>query len=114
MSRAAALPYTLEFTARGGGSRYADIARALGLPADDESIGAANLVAAVRDLERRLQQPLAVRDLGINQTAFEQALPELVARAETDTQIATSLRVPDSDDLRRLFDYAYAGRSIDF
>ncbi len=30
------LPYTIEFTANGGGSRYADIARALGLPADDE------------------------------------------------------------------------------
>jgi alcohol dehydrogenase class IV len=108
------LPYTIEFTANGGGSRYAGIAQVLGLPADDESSGAANLVAAVRNLERQLQQPLTVRDLGIDQAVFEQALPELVARAETDTQIATSWRVPDSADLRRLFEYAYAGRSIDF
>jgi alcohol dehydrogenase class IV len=108
------LPYTLEFTVNGGGSRYADIARALGLPAGDEAIGAASLIAAVRDLERQLQQPLALCDLGIDRSAFEQALPELIARAETDTQIATSLRVPGSDDLGRLFEYAYAGRSVDF
>jgi alcohol dehydrogenase class IV len=108
------LPYTIEFTANGGDSRYAGIAQALGLPAGDESIGAANLVAAVRDLERQLQQPLTVCELGIDRSAFEQALPELVARAETDTQIATSWRVPDSDELRRLFEYAYTGRSVDF
>jgi alcohol dehydrogenase class IV len=108
------LPYTIEFTANGGGSRYADIAQALGLPADDEPTGAASLVMSVRDLERQLQQPLTVRDLGIDRSAFEQALPELVARAETDTQIASCWRVPDSDDLRRLFEYAYAGQSVDF
>jgi acetaldehyde dehydrogenase/alcohol dehydrogenase len=108
------LPYTIEFTANGGDSRYAGLAQALGLPADDESSGAVNLVAAVRDLERQLQQPLTVRELGIDQAAFEQARPELVARAETDTQIATSWRVPDSADLRRLFESAYAGRSVDF
>jgi alcohol dehydrogenase class IV len=108
------LPYTIEFTANGGGSRYADIAQALSLPADDEPTGAASLVTSVRDLERQLQQPLTVRDLGIDRSAFEQALPELVARAETDTQIASCWRVPDSDDLLRLFEYAYAGQSVDF
>src|SRR5512139_2164527 len=96
------LPYTIEFTANGGGSRYADIAQALGLAAGTESIGTANLVSAVRDLEGQLQQPSSVRELGIDQSAFEQALPELVARAEMDTQIATSLRIPDSEELRRL------------
>src|SRR5512139_1249081 len=79
------LPYTIEFTANGGDSRYAGIAQVLDLPADDESTGAANLIAAVRDLERQMQQPLTVRELGIDQAAFEQALPDLGARAETDT-----------------------------
>jgi alcohol dehydrogenase class IV len=108
------LPYTIEFNVNGGGSRYAEIAQALGLSADEEPIGAASLVAAVRDLERQLQQPLTVRELGIDQAAFEQALPELVARAETDTQIATNLRVPDSAELKRLFEYSYDGKVVDF
>ncbi len=108
------LPYTIEYTANGGGSRYADIAQALGLSAGTEAIGAASLVTAVRDLERRLKQPLTIRELGIDRAAFEQALPDLVMRAETDTQIATSQRVPDSAEIRRLFEYAYDGRAIDF
>jgi alcohol dehydrogenase class IV len=108
------LPYTIEFTANGYNSRYADIARTLGLRADDEPIGAASLVAAVRDLEQQLHQPLTIREAGIEQANFEQALPELVLRAETDTQIATSQRIPDSDELRRLFEYAYTGKTVDF
>jgi len=108
------LPYTIEFNVNGGGSRYADLAQALGLPAGDERIGAANLVNVIRDLARTLQQPLTLRELGQEEAAFEQALPELVARAEMDTQIATNLRIPDSDELRRLFEYAYSGRSVDF
>jgi len=108
------LPYTIEFTANGGGSRYADLAKVLGLRADTEPIGAANLAAAVRDLERQLNQPLTVRDLGIDQATFDQALPELVARAETDTQIATSQRIPGSTELQRLFECAYDGQPVEF
>jgi hypothetical protein len=35
-------------------------------------------------------------------------------RAETDTQIATNLRIPNADELRRLFEFAYDGRPVDF
>jgi alcohol dehydrogenase class IV len=108
------LPYTIEFNVNGGGSRYRDIAQALGLPASDESIGAASLIAAIRHLARTLQQPVMLRELGLTEAAFEQALPELATRAEMDTQIATNLRIPDSAELRRLFEYAYHGRAVDF
>jgi acetaldehyde dehydrogenase/alcohol dehydrogenase len=108
------LPYTIEFTANGGDSRYSDIARVLGLPVPDERTGATNLVRALRELERKVKQPLSVRELGIPREAYEQVLPELVVRAESDTQIATHPRMPDSDSLRRLFGYAYEGKAVDF
>ncbi len=108
------LPYTIEFTVSGGNSRYADIARVLGLPAADERIGAAGLVKALRELEKQVNQPLSIHELGISPEACEQALPELVARAESDTQIATHPRLPDSDSLKRLFQYAYDRRTVDF
>ncbi len=47
------LPYTIEFTVRGYlPTRYADIARFLGLPAGDEAEAAASLSAAIRDPAR--------------------------------------------------------------
>ncbi|MDY7040372.1 MAG: iron-containing alcohol dehydrogenase [Chloroflexota bacterium] len=108
------VPYTIEFTVRGEESRYAEIARFLGLPAGDEAEGAASLVQAIRDLARRIDQPLTIRDLGIAQEDFVANLPSLVANAETDTQMVTSSRVPSTKQSEQLFRYAYEGKEIDF
>ena len=108
------LPYTIEFTANAGGSRYFEIARMLGLPAVDDRSGAASLVAALRDLQRTLHQATTLRELGIDRIAFDMALDELIAKAETDTQLVTSPRLPETAELRRLFECAYDGRAIDF
>lgn len=108
------VPYTIEFTVRGEESRYPEIARFLGLPAGDEAEGAASLVQAIRDLARRIDQPLTIRDLGIAQKDFVANLPSLVANAETDTQMVTSSRVPSTKQSEQLFRYAYEGKEIDF
>ncbi|MCZ7575186.1 MAG: iron-containing alcohol dehydrogenase [Ardenticatenaceae bacterium] len=108
------LPYTIEFTANAGSSRYGEIARFLHLPANDELEGAASFVTAFRELQARIRQPHSIRELGIEVDAFEEALPHLIANAEGDTQMVTSLRVPDRKELERLFRYAYEGRTVDF
>ncbi len=108
------LPYTVEFTANGGDSRYADIAYALRLPAHDEATGAASLAQATRELQKRLHLPTCLRDAGIHAAAFEEALPKLVANAESDTSLVTGPRIPSSAELERLFRYAFEGRSVDF
>lgn len=108
------LPYTIEFTANAGGSRYFEIAHRLGLSAADERSGAASLVAALRELQQSVQLPLSLRELHIEPDLFSQSLDELIARAETDTQLVTSPRLPETAELRRLFEYAYNGRAINF
>jgi alcohol dehydrogenase class IV len=108
------LPYTIEYTTRGGESRYAEISRFLHWPARDEAEGTASLVAAVRDLRQKLNEPAAIRDLGISPQAFTEALPHLITNAETDTQLVTSPRLPTTQELHRLFLYAYEGKVIDF
>ena len=108
------LPSTIEFTANGGESRYGEIAHFLGLPAKDEAQGAASLVAAIRQLYERIGQPTSIRDLGISVESYVEAMSYLVTNAETDTQIIAAARIPDLEELERLFDYAYEGKSIDF
>ncbi len=108
------LPYTIEFTANAGGSRYADIAHFLRLPAADEVEGTVSLVTALRDLMKKIDGPLTIRDLGISPEAFKEALPQLMTNAESDTSLVTSTRIPDSLELERLFRYAYEGLSVDF
>ncbi len=108
------LPYTIEFTANTGSGRYHDIARMLGLPTNDAKEGAASLAKAIRDLQQRVHQPMSLRELGILRDVFDQSLDQLIARAETDTALVTSPRLPDTNELRRLFECAYDGRAVDF
>jgi alcohol dehydrogenase class IV len=108
------LPYTIEFTANAGGSRYFEIARVLGLSAADDRSGAASLVAALRDLQRTVHQATSLAELGIERPVFDKALADLIAKAETDTQLVTSPRLPETSELRRLYEYAYDGRPVDF
>jgi acetaldehyde dehydrogenase/alcohol dehydrogenase len=108
------LPYTIEYTANGGGSRYGEIARWLGLAATDEATGAASLVAKIRELARELGQPITIRDLDIDSMGLEAVMAELVDKAAEDPQIITSLRAPDNGELANLFRYAFDGRRVDW
>jgi len=105
------LPYTIEFTAREAPARYAEIARFLGLCAASDE-GAASLAEAIRDLARRIHQPTSVKELGISREDFEAALQKMIEDGENDT--VTSARIPDREELARLFRCAYEGESIDF
>ena len=108
------LPYTIEFGANAGEGRYADIARFLGLPVDDGDLGAASLVAATLNLAQSIGMPTSIRALGISPEDLNQALPALIDNTETDTQMVSSCRVPDTNEVEALFRYAYDGKSIDF
>jgi len=111
------LPYSIEFIARGPTmipTRYGEIARFLGLPAETEEQGAASLVAAIRDLMRQVEQPLTLQELGVGREELEANMETLATNAELDVYTITSLRVPTHDEITRLYRYAYEGGSIDF
>jgi alcohol dehydrogenase class IV len=109
------LPYTVEFVANGGASRYADIAYTLRLPrSDDEASAARTLADAIRGLMRQIGQPTSVAEMGVARTDFEAALERLCDFAEMDTQIVISARVPTRDELAALYLYAYEGKPVGF
>ena len=109
------LPYTIEFIVRGYlPTRYADLARFLGLPAEDEAQAAAAFAAAIRDLARRIEQPLSLQEAGIPADEFEASLPKLVDNALNDSAMIISPRFPEEEEVERLYRYAYEGRPVDF
>ena len=109
------LPYTIEFGANAGEGRYAEISRFLGLPAaDDDELGTASLVKTILNLAQSIGIPTSIRALGISPEELNQALPALIDNTETDTQMVSSCRVPDTNEVEALFRYAYEGHSIDF
>ena len=109
------LPYTMEFTLNQGGSRYGEIARFMGMTSsDDEAVGGKLLVERIRTLEGLIGQPTTISQMGITEAAFQAALPTIVPNAEIDNGILAAPRMPETEELQQLFEYAYTGRLVDF
>jgi alcohol dehydrogenase class IV len=110
------LPYVIEFCARGepGSTRYGELARFLGLPAATEAEAAASLAAAIRQLQATLDQPRTLAACNIERDDLECEAALLVSNAANDNQTVTATRFPTDQEMRRLFEYAYDGKSIDF
>lgn len=110
------LPYTIQFNQWGDDpTRYHELARFLGLPAATPDQGAASLVQAINRLAEEIGQPRSIQQaLEISWAELEADLDRLVDHAETDTQIVTAVRPPGTEDVRKLFLYAYHGQAIDW
>ena len=108
------LPYTIEFTTRGGQGRYEGLARILGLPHEDGKSAGLSLAEAVRKLLQELGQPLTLREAGVSPETLEARLDGLCDRAEMDPSLATSRRIPDRGELESLYRCAFEGCPVDF
>ncbi len=108
------LPYTIEYAAREKPGRYAQIARYLSLPAQTETEGAKSLVRAIRELLERLEQPMSLREAGIEREALKQRMDKLIENAENEATTVVHPRIPTTEELEGLFTYTYEGQEIDF
>jgi len=110
------LPYTIQFNALDDSpTRYHEIAKFLGLPAAMAEQGAQSLVQAIRQLAQEIGQPSSIQQaINISPAALENDLEMLVEHAEADTQFVTAVRIPSTEDVRKLFVYACQGRDINW
>ena len=108
------LPYAIEFSAHGAGTRYRDIAALLHLPATDELSAGQAVASATRDLLRRIGQPTTVAEMGIEEVEHEAALERLCDLGENDLAMPPAIRVPSHEEILSLYRYAYGGHRVDF
>ncbi len=109
------LPYTVEFIAREAPARFAELAEVVGCAEEHDDVAAARALAlCVRTLLRDLDSPVSIAEIGVSRAEFEANVEALVEKAFTDGSLVASARTPNVDELRRFFEYAYEGESIDF
>ena len=108
------LPYTIEFVANGGLGRYADLAAMIGQPASDEAEAAQKLANATRNLMRQIKLPTTLQEANISSAELEAHMETLCEHVIIDTNTLMSRRIPEMDEVEKLFQYAFDGRSIDF
>ena len=108
------LPYVIEYEVQSEMSRYADIAQMMRLHAHDERAAAQAVATRVRELQKALNMPMTLAQAGATADTLDELMPRMIANAEMDSQLVMNMRVPDMNDLERLFRYAFEGKSVDF
>ena len=108
------LPYVIEYEVQSGMSRYADIAHMMRLHAHDENEAARVVARKLREMQSALNMPTTLAQAGATADQVDELMPRLVSNAEMDSQMVMNMRVPDMQDLERLFRYAFEGKTIDF
>jgi alcohol dehydrogenase class IV len=111
------LPYTMEYLMNGSEEttiKYAEMARYCRVATGSDKECAKALVTRVRTLAKEIKQPFSVKDCGVDKAKYEKEIPGLIERALNEIMTMTVTRVPGEEDLGKIFNYAYAGKSIDF
>jgi len=89
--------------------RLQDIARHLGLPADDPRQAVSELARAVEDLRESTGIEPSFKALGVPEHTFLDRLPEQAANAYDDPCVSTNPRLPLRTELETLMRTAYYG-----
>ena len=120
------LPKVIQYNAKvpEASERYAEIARFIGLPGEtaDELVRA--LVAELREMNRQLNIPLAIKNYGeggvvaeksiIDEGEFNEKLHDVAANAIADACTGSNPRQPSQEDMEKLLLAVYYDKDIDF
>ena len=90
---------------------YAAFARGIGLKGktDDEAVN--NLIAAIEEMKKKLNIPLSIKDWGIAEKDWEEAMKTLPELAFDDQCTGANPRYPLFKEIEQMYRYAYEGKT---
>ncbi|MFX1337814.1 MAG: iron-containing alcohol dehydrogenase [Promethearchaeota archaeon] len=106
------LPYVIEFNKPKSAKIYEIILNNINISIDDDPTKL--LANFIRNFLKKINVPTTLKDLGISKTDWEQNLEKLVSFANTDLTKLVNPRATSEDDFRKIFEYAYEGKEVDF
>jgi acetaldehyde dehydrogenase/alcohol dehydrogenase len=123
-ANAVLLPYVIEYNAQKPSKfvsfpkyetfvadvKYAEIAKALGLPAATPQEGVASLIKAIKDLMKELNVAKSIAECKVDKKAFMAKVAELADRAYEDQCTTANPRQPLVSELEALYIKAYEGK----
>lgn len=109
-ANAIALPFTIQYNRRVAGSRFAEIAVAIGDHGDGEAAAVDQLVRRIRSLEQDLGVPAGYRQAGIPEHLYYSRVGEFADKSLTFGPTLVNPRKPTIEELRELFIACYEGK----
>lgn len=89
--------------------KYAEVAKALGLPASTPEEGVKSLIKAVKDLMKEINIPMTLKECGIDEKAYMAAVDDLAYKAFEDQCTTANPRLPKVTEIVELYKKAYNG-----
>jgi len=112
-----ALPYTIEFNctdSEDAAAQYTELARLLGIHEKDNIKTSMKFAAAIRELMAKIGSPTSFIEADVSKKDFDNGLDKLVEFAMMDSSLTMNPRNTDSHEIRKLYEYMFDGKSVDF
>ncbi|AWI04714.1 iron-containing alcohol dehydrogenase [Clostridium drakei] len=108
------LPYVIQFNRKASESRFAIIAKTLGLTGTTNADLTDSLIAMIRDMNKQLNIPLTLKDYGITEEDFNANVDFISKNALTDACTGSNPREIDFDQMKKLFQCTFTGEDCTF
>ena len=103
------LPLVIKFNAETAPTKYADIAKRLGLAGTSDEQLIASLIAKVNEMNKALNIPSSLKDFGVDEAAFFAKIDSLSETAVADPCTGTNPRAVTVAEIKDLYTKAYYG-----
>jgi len=107
-------PYVIQFSSRDAAQLYSDIAHVIGIKEESAKVATEMLVESIKRLMAHLKVPVSLREAGISPSAFDQNLGSLIEQTNRSTCTFVNPRVPDFEEVRKLFVCMFEGKPVNF
>jgi len=110
------LPFVIKYNAKDpvAASRYAEIARRMGLAGNSEQALINSLCEKIDDMNAKMNIPKTLKEFGIIEEEFKEKIAGIAERAVGDACTGTNPRAIDPATMEKLFTCIYYGTEVDF
>lgn len=126
LANAIYLPYVIRYNANkeaenykqngvySGRSRYAEIAKYIGVLEEDPVVLTQKLIGFVESINNTLHIPASLRDAGVDEMKFRTLVDSIAENAVKDPCTSSNPRQAEREDLNKLLHCIYEGKAVDF
>jgi alcohol dehydrogenase class IV len=110
------LPYTIEYNLveDDAANNYKELGLLIGIDKKDSGKAAAEFASKIRELMKQIDVPSSLKEAGVSEKDFKQKLDQLIEFTMMDSSITMNPRFVDSEGLKKIYEYMFQGKVIDF
>jgi alcohol dehydrogenase class IV len=108
------LPYVIDFNKKEALTRYAAIAKQIGLAGNNDEELVDSLINMINELNKRMGVPQTLKEYGVDKEKFDSVVDLISERSIEDACTGSNPRKLNKDEMKKIFKCAYDGTKVDF